>query len=208
MNRFCKVLVCAILCGTMTYGGARSPARQPNIVILFADDLGYGELGCQGNDEIPTPHIDSIAENGVRFTNGYVTEPVCSPSRAGLISGRYQHRFGYTFNVMDHVPGGTDQGLPRTETTLGEYLQGFGYKTGIIGKWHLGARADYNPVNNGFDYFYGFAHEGRYFVRPPYDGVTTLLRTSVSSPIKARSPSILVNCSIHRLEITRSSRCT
>ena len=150
--------------------------RQPNIVVLFADDLGYGELGCQGNAQIPTPHIDSIARNGVRFTDGYVTAPYCSPSRAGLMSGRYPHRFGYSINVMPHVPGGTEHGLPRTETTLGEYLQARGYATGIIGKWHLGARADLNPVNNGFDTFYGFLHEGHYYVPPPYAGVMTMLR--------------------------------
>jgi len=149
---------------------------RPNIIVLFADDLGYGELGCQGNPQIPTPHIDSIAANGIRFTDGYVTEPVCSPSRAGLMTGRYQHRFGYSFNVMPHIKGGTEHGLSRAETTLGEYLQDSGYVTGIIGKWHLGAREDFNPVNNGFDYFYGFAHEGHYFVPPPYKGVTTMLR--------------------------------
>ncbi|MBT3199150.1 MAG: sulfatase-like hydrolase/transferase [Phycisphaerales bacterium] len=157
---------------------AAKPAkrRQPNIVILFADDLGYGELGCQGNTQIPTPHIDSIAANGIRFTDGYVTAPYCSPSRAGMMSGRYQHRFGYTINVMPHVKGGTSDGLPRSETTLGEYLKGCGYTTGAIGKWHLGASEALNPVNNGFDYFYGFAHEGHYFVPKPYKGVTTMLR--------------------------------
>ena len=74
--------------------------RRPNIVILFADDLGYGELGCQGNPEIPTPHIDSIAEHGVRMTSGYVTASYCSASRAGLMTGRYQMRFGYEFNPI------------------------------------------------------------------------------------------------------------
>ena len=77
-------------------------ARKPNIVILLADDLGYGELGCQGNLEIPTPHIDSIAANGVRFTDGYVTGPFCSTSRAGLLTGRYQNRFGYESNPIGH----------------------------------------------------------------------------------------------------------
>ena len=71
--------------------------RRPNIVLLFADDLGYGELGCQGNPQIPTPHIDSIANAGVRFTDGYVTAPYCSASRAGLMTGRYQTRFGFEF---------------------------------------------------------------------------------------------------------------
>ena len=150
--------------------------QHPNVVILFADDLGYGELGCQGNAQIPTPFIDSIADGGVRFTDGYVTEPVCSPSRAGLVTGRYQHRFGYIFNVMPHVAGGTEHGLPRDEVTLGEYLQQCGYRTAVIGKWHLGAREDFNPIHNGFDEFFGFAHEGHFFVPPPYRGVSTMLR--------------------------------
>ncbi len=178
-RQHCVSVLCFVLAAVFALNNAATAAdsaRRPNIVVLFADDLGYGELGCQGNEQIPTPHIDSIARNGVRFTDGYVTGPVCSPSRAGLLSGRYQDRFGYTFNVMPHVEGGSEHGLPRTETTLGEYLSDCGYATGIIGKWHLGAREDFNPVNNGFDYFYGFAHEGRYFVRPPYKGVTTLLR--------------------------------
>ncbi|HJO53949.1 MAG TPA: sulfatase-like hydrolase/transferase, partial [Verrucomicrobiota bacterium] len=142
----------------------------------MADDLGYGELGCQGNLEIPTPHIDSIAKNGVRFTDGYVTAPVCSPSRAGLMSGRLQARFGYHTNVMPHTIPGSDLGIPASETTLAEHLKTAGYSTGLIGKWHLGSRKDFNPTRHGFDYFFGFAHEGRFFVRPPYGGVTTLLR--------------------------------
>jgi len=150
--------------------------RLPNIVILFADDLGYGELSCQGNQQIPTPHIDSIAKNGVRFTDGYVTAPVCSPSRAGLMSGRLQARFGYHTNVMPHTIPGSSLGIPASETTLAEHLKTAGYRTGLIGKWHLGSRKDFNPTRHGFDYFFGFAHEGRFFVRPPYDGVTTLLR--------------------------------
>ncbi len=174
---FLKRAAAGLAIGMLGRAAAAEPARrQPNIVVLFADDLGYGELGCQGNKQIPTPHIDSIAANGIRFTDGYVTAPYCSPSRAGMLSGRYQHRFGYTINVMPHVKGGTEHGLPRSETTLGEYLKGCGYTTGVIGKWHLGASKAHNPVNNGFDYFYGFAHEGHYFVPPPYKGVTTLLR--------------------------------
>jgi arylsulfatase B len=151
-------------------------AKKPNIVILFADDLGYAELGCQGNTDIPTPHIDSIAKNGVRFTDGYVTAPVCSPSRAGLMSGRHQSRFGWNINVMPHTVPHSAFGIPATETTIAERLKEAGYRTGLIGKWHLGSRSDFNPVRHGFDYFFGFAHEGRYFVRPPYKGVTTLLR--------------------------------
>ena len=171
----CTVLFGVIACGPPA-SFAETAKRPPNVIILFADDLGYGELGMQGNEEIPTPHIDSIAANGIRFTNGYVTASYCSPSRAGLLSGRYQSRFNYHVNVMPHTVEGSDLGIPASEVTLAEHLREAGYRTGLIGKWHLGSRADFNPTKHGFDYFYGFAHEGRYFVRPPYDGVTTLLR--------------------------------
>lgn len=153
-----------------------SAAKQPNIIILFADDLGYGELSCQGNPEIPTPHIDSIAAGGVRFTNGYVAGPNCSPSRAGLLTGRIPTRFGYEFNptgALNEQPG---FGLPTAEVTIAETLQDSGYTTGLIGKWHQGGTADYHPFRHGFDEFFGFLHEGHYFVPPPYNGVTTMLR--------------------------------
>ena len=150
--------------------------QQPNIIVLFADDLGYGELGCQGNSEIPTPHIDSIANNGVRFTDGYVAGPNCSPSRAGLLSGRIPTRFGYEFNPIGAVNEHPGIGLPAAEVTIAESLQNAGYTTGLIGKWHQGGTADYHPFRHGFDEFFGFLHEGHYFVPPPYKGVTTMLR--------------------------------
>ena len=163
--------------------------KKPNIIILFADDLGYGELRCQGNNEIPTPHIDSIAKNGVRFTNGYITTPFCAPSRAGLYTGRHQSRFGWNINVMPHTNPGSSYGIPSSETTIAERLKEAGYRTGLIGKWHLGSRKDFSPVHNGFDYFYGFAHEGRYFVRPPYQGVTSLSNDlSEKNDLKEESP--------------------
>ena len=151
-------------------------ASSPNIVVLFADDLGYGELGCQGNAEIPTPHIDSIAANGVRFTNGYVTGPNCSPSRAGFLSGRIPMRFGYENNPIGHRNEDPTIGLPASEVTIAETLQDAGYVTGLIGKWHQGGTAAYHPFRHGFEEFFGFMHEGHYFVPPPWDGVTTMLR--------------------------------
>ena len=174
----CWLMTVAVLLG-MPWGESAlgaGPASRPNIVILFADDLGYGELGFQGNEQIPTPHIDAIAKQGVRFTDGYVTASYCSPSRAGMLSGRYQARFGYHTNTMPHTVEGSNLGIPANEVTLAEQLKKAGYRTGLIGKWHLGSRADFNPTQHGFDYFYGFAHEGRFFVRPPYNGVTTMLR--------------------------------
>lgn len=163
----------SLVCGR-TVDAAES--RRPNIVLLVADDLGYGELGCQGNGEIPTPHIDSIAKHGVRFTAGYVTAPYCSASRAGLMTGRYQTRFGYEFNPIGARNADPGIGLPASETTLAEHLRNAGYATGLIGKWHLGGHAKYHPLRRGFDEFFGFLHEGHFYVPPPYRGVTTMLR--------------------------------
>lgn len=150
--------------------------RQPNIVVLFADDLGYGELGCPGNPEIPTPHIDSIAKAGIRFTAGYVTGPNCSPSRAGLLTGRTPTRFGYEFNPIGAKNEQPGFGLPPEEITIAESLHDVGYTTGLFGKWHQGGTALYHPFRHGFDEFFGFTHEGHYFVPPPWKGVTTMLR--------------------------------
>ncbi len=173
--KFC-LAVAGLLYASLTFGQEKS---LPNIVLLVADDLGYGELGCQGNDEIPTPHIDSIAQNGVRFTNGYVTASFCSASRAGLMTGRYQARFGYEFNPIGAFNEDPDAGLPTSEKTLADALVDSGYVTGMFGKWHLGGTAKYNPIRRGFDEFFGFLHEGHYFVPRPYDGVSTWLRRKV-----------------------------
>lgn len=130
--------------------------RPPNIVVILADDLGYADLGCQGCKDIPTPHIDSIARNGVRFTDGYANHPVCSPSRAGLLSGRYQHRFGFEHNSGPERYAASNFGLPRDEATLAERLKDLGYATGMVGKWHVGFREGLRPHERGFDTHYGF----------------------------------------------------
>lgn len=155
---------------------ANETPRNPNIIILLADDLGYGELGCQGNKQIPTPHIDAIAKQGIRFTSGYVTAAYCSASRAGMMTGRYQQRFGYEFNPIGHHNDDPACGLPTSQVTLAKHLHDVGYTTTLIGKWHLGGSAKYHPIRRGFDEFFGFTHEGHYFVPPPYRGVTTMLR--------------------------------
>jgi arylsulfatase A-like enzyme len=131
-------------------------ARKPNIVVIVADDLGYGEITCSGKQEIPTPRIRSIATGGVCFTNGYVTCPVCSPTRAGLITGRYQQRFGHEFNPGPAAQAEATFGLPLTEATLATRLKKLGYATGMVGKWHLGFKSEYRPLQRGFDEFYGF----------------------------------------------------
>jgi len=138
-----------------------SAADKPNVLILYADDLGYGELGCYGAKEVPTPHIDSIAANGVRLTSGYVSAPLCSPSRAGLMTGRYQQRFGHENNAM--AAGG---GLPLTETTLAQRMKALGYATMVVGKWHLGGDPQYLPTARGFDDFYGVTRNPGSFFAP------------------------------------------
>ena len=137
-----------------TWGGTAE--RKPNIIIFLADDLGYADLGCQGCKDVPTPNIDSLAKNGVRFTDGYATHPVCAPSRAGLMTGMYQHRFGFEHNPGPERFAAPNFGLPRNVPTLAEKLKAAGYATGMIGKWHLGFKEGLRPWERGFDYFFGF----------------------------------------------------
>ncbi len=147
---------CLWVIGLCVLGGGHGlmsaqAADRPHVVIFYADDLGWGELGCQGNAEIPTPHIDSIAKNGMRFTQGYVAATYCSPSRAGLMTGKYPTRFGHEFNSVANQK----TGLSLQETTIADRLRGQGYATICIGKWHLGAGMDYRPAKRGFEQFYG-----------------------------------------------------
>ncbi len=135
---------------------AADTAPRPNIIVILADDLGYADIGCQGCKNIPTPHIDSLAANGIRFTSGYASAAVCSPSRAGLMSGRYQQRFGHEFNPPPHGKDSGELGMPLTEVTLADHLRASGYATGMVGKWHLGNHEKFHPLRRGFDEFFGF----------------------------------------------------
>jgi arylsulfatase A-like enzyme len=147
-----------------------SGAGRPNVVVIVADDLGYGDIGVYGGD-IPTPRIDSIARDGVRFTAGYVTAPVCNPSRAGLMSGRYQERWGQEMNEQELPPDGAPRlSLPLTERTLGAAFKARGYATGAIGKWHLGMQPRYHPMDRGFDEFFGMG-SGTLYVDRRWPGV-------------------------------------
>ncbi|WP_157976701.1 sulfatase-like hydrolase/transferase [Parahaliea mediterranea] len=130
---------------------ASTPAAAPNIIFIFADDLGYGDLSSFGSTTIATPRIDSLARDGMRFTDFYSASPVCTPSRAGLLTGRYPSRMG-----IRHVfQADSVDGMPPAEITLAEQLRQVGYRTGLVGKWHLGHRDPYMPWNQGFDEFHG-----------------------------------------------------
>jgi arylsulfatase A-like enzyme len=134
-----------------TASAAEGDRRQPHVVVIVADDLGYADVGFHGCLDIPTPHLDALAASGVICTSGYVSGPYCSPTRAGLMTGRYQQRFGHEFNT-----GGPGGGLPLTETTLAARLAAAGYTTALVGKWHLGMRPEQHPLARGFDSFFGF----------------------------------------------------
>lgn len=137
--------------------------KPPNIIVILTDDQGYGDVGFNGCQDIPTPGIDRIATHGTVFTSGYVSFAVCGPSRAGLITGRYQDRFGFSRNPV-LAPRDSTVGLPLSEQTMADLLKQAGYCTAAFGKWHLGAHPTLHPNRRGFDEFYGFLSGGhRYF---------------------------------------------
>ena len=159
-TRFSALLLSIVSClliGSVSCT-ARAADRPPNILIILVDDMGYGDLGCFGSKQIPTPHIDALAKDGIRCTQGYVSGAVCAPSRAGLMTGRYQERFGYEHNMSyaEHT-NPESVAVPRDEKMMPAYLKQANYATAIIGKWHLGGR-DYDwhyPTARGFDYYFG-----------------------------------------------------
>ncbi|MCX2794839.1 sulfatase [Microbulbifer thermotolerans] len=151
---------------------------MPNIVLILADDAGYNDFGFQGSEVMQTPNLDKLAAEGIRFTQGYVSDATCGPSRAGLMTGKYQQRFGYE---EINVPGfmsensalkGAEMGLPLEQKTMAEYLKDRGYRTAMIGKWHLGDADRYHPLKRGFDEFYGFRGGDRSYFK--YDEANPL----------------------------------
>ena len=149
-------------------------ARKPNVLVILSDDVGWGEYGFQDGKDIPTPNIDSIAKNGVRCTQGYVSGPYCSPTRAGFLTGRYQTRFGHEFNSV-----GNQSGLSLKETTIADRLRAQGYATCAIGKWHLGAKPDFRPTKRGFDEFFGTLNN------TPYYHPTQFVDSRISDDVRA-----------------------
>jgi arylsulfatase A-like enzyme len=152
--------------------------RRPNIVMIIADDLGYGDVGYHGSTTVRTPHIDALASGGVRFTSGYVAAAVCSPSRAGLITGRYPQRHGFEFN--------SGQGLSPREVTLGNLMKGAGYVTGMVGKWHLGHSEGLTPLARGFDESYGTHGGGTLYATSRTPDIVTVPPRKL--PLKRRRP--------------------
>jgi arylsulfatase A-like enzyme len=168
MTRFARAWLTAVLALlTVAQAVADAQRRPPNIVLIVADDMGYADVGFQGSRDIPTPNVDALARSGIRFTDAYVSGPYCSPTRAGLMTGRYPQRFGHEFNP-DGSPG---YGLPLDQTTMADRLKAAGYRTALFGKWHLGSAPRLHPMERGFDEFFGFlGGQHSYFEAMPAAG--------------------------------------
>ena len=154
-----KILFCLLLISSIGYAQTKISQKKPNLIVIMTDDMGYADVGFNGCKDIPTPNIDIIANEGVRFDEGYVSFPVCGPSRAGFLTGRYQDRFGFTTNPSID-PNNPIAGLPVEEETMAQVLRKANYNSAIIGKWHMGTNAVFHPLERGFDYFYGFLSGG------------------------------------------------
>jgi arylsulfatase A-like enzyme len=153
-----------------------SAATKPNILVIVSDDHGYGDVTAYGCKDIPTPNLDSLAKNGVRFTSGYVSGPYCSPTRAGLLTGRYQTRFGHEFNPGPSEGAEKNSGLPLSETPLPQRLKAAGYKTGMVGKWHLGYTDAQHPLSRGFDEYFGFLGGSHSYVTSGFGSTHPIVR--------------------------------
>ncbi len=200
---------------------AAAQDRPPNVILILADDLGYNDISLHGNTMVKTPNIDRIGNEGIRFTRGHTTNATCSPSRAGLMTGRNQQRFGYEFvavppqmvqafngqltggdaggNIIMDIPpdkraGINVMGVPQSEITIAEILKEQDYKTGVIGKWHIGSAPEFQPRAQGFDFFTGMLQGGGLFAKEsdpnvvsaklPWDGIDKylwrMLRTTLT----------------------------
>jgi len=180
MRKPARLTRCLLL-GAVAFAAARSEAgaqRKPNILVIVGDDMGYGDIGIHGARDLATPHIDALAQAGVRCASGYVSGPYCSPTRAGLMTGRYQQRYGHEFN-----PGAASQadktfGLPLTEHTLVERLRDAGYVTGMVGKWHLGSEPQFHPLRRGFGSYFGFLGGAHSYLDARAEPANPILRGS------------------------------
>ncbi|GAB1308875.1 hypothetical protein KH5_15580 [Urechidicola sp. KH5] len=163
MKRECILIVLSFVICFIVKSCSKNTVQtqtKPNIILIVSDDQGISDTGFSGSRDIQTPNIDRIASDGIAFSQGYVTHSYCSPSRAGIMTGRYQQRFGHE-NNPPYEPKNTQIGLPLNETLISNVLQENGYKTGAVGKWHLGYTKDHLPLQRGFDYWYGFSGGAR-----------------------------------------------
>ncbi len=193
---------------------ALAQQKKPNIVFILMDDMGYADIGCMGSKEIHTPNIDRIAKEGVKLANFYANAPVCTPTRAAFITGRYQQRvglewaLGYTAEQFRRVDGKwipiADMyvpGLPATQPTVARLLKLAGYRTGIFGKWHLGFRPEFNPLRHGFDEYFGvLTGHADYYTHKYFDGVHVLRQNDKDIPAKGYLTDLITRKAVSFIE--------
>lgn len=171
----------------------REVATRPNVIIILADDLGYADISAYGSQRIATPNIDRIGAEGVKFTDAYAAAPVCSPSRAALMTGRYPSRYGFEYNNGPPQRDATQNlGLDVREITIAQALKVNGYHTGLVGKWHLGTNEDFYPTNRGYDEFVGFLAGATNYIDPRLPGVRHIQPAGSSLP-----PTVTRDRSVH-----------
>ncbi|RMG72104.1 MAG: arylsulfatase, partial [Bacteroidetes bacterium] len=177
------LIACLIAC-LLACQPPSPPTRPPNIIFIYADDLGYGDLSCYGAETIHTPHLDQMAADGIRFTDFYSTSPICSPSRTGLLTGRYQVRAGVTRVFFPN----SLQGLDTAEVLIPELLKQAGYATGLIGKWHLGHLPEFLPTQQGFDYWFDLPYSNDMEWAPRKDPPLPLMRNGqiIAQPVNQK----------------------
>lgn len=158
-----RAFLLALLALLTVSARSQTPADRPNVVIIFTDDQGYQDVGCYGAEGFKTPHLDQMAREGIRFTNFYVAQPVCSASRTALLTGCYPNRLG----IHGALGPSSNIGLDTAETTLAELFKAQGYATAIFGKWHLGHHPEFLPTRQGFDQYCGLPYSNDMWPRHP-----------------------------------------
>lgn len=168
MTKNVSYLAVAVALGSCGPEEPTVPIDPPNVIVMMADDLGWGDIGANGSRVISTPNIDALATRGVRLTDGYVSAAVCSPSRAGFYTGRHQQRHGFEYNIAGRD---TDRGMSIAESTIAEMMREQSYTTGLIGKWHLGKAEQHHPLSRGFDEYFGMLAGGSIYIDSRIEGV-------------------------------------
>lgn len=189
MTKHIKSLILLWLtCFSLTVNGQQANTKsKPNIIVILTDDQGWLDVGFNGATDIPTPNLDALAKDGVIFNNGYVSHPYCSPSRAGLLTGRYQARFGHDCNMPYDGENDASVGTPLSEKMISEALKEQGYATSAIGKWHVGDHPSLQPPNQGFDHWFGFAGGSMNYWGKSNGPLRTIFRNNVEVPEKELS---------------------